>query len=227
MPSPPGAVRDRATGGASRAARSPGTPRGQSRDRRKRQPGPPGSGRGGGAAYLTPAACAGRPGQLATRAPARPPRRCTWPGALTGGHPARQSARERPGCQVPAVHGGQGSRSPQPGISPGCQARFTGNFERGRAYHSPCTSRVPAVDLSWTWPRNSRPAADLTRPRQVLPAHGQDRDAARRGQVTARSTRGRRQVDGRSTGGRPEVNRRYTPGQWRLAAWVSAPFRYP
>ena len=97
---------------------------------------------------------------------------------------------------------------------------------RGRGYHSPCTSRVPAVYLR-TWPRNSRPAANVTPPRRACPAPGRDRDAALRGQVTARSTAGQCQVDGRSAGGRPGVRRRSTPGQWRLAAWASAPIRYP
>ena len=95
------------------------------------------------------------------------------------------------------------------------------------AYRSPCTSRVPAVDLSGTWPRNGRPAADLTPPGPGPAGPGQDQDAVRPGQVTAGSASGQRQVCARSAGGRPGGHRRSAPGQWRLAAWACAPVRYP
>ena len=146
------------------------------------------------------------------------------------GSPARD--RSRPGSSqaawVPlcALASYPGSRSP--GIRLAARRGFNRRDGRGRAYHSPGTSRVPAggplVDLA----AKQQASGGFDRARgRALPAHGRDRDAARRGQVTARSTGGQRQVNGRSAGGRPGVRRRYTPGQWRLAAWASAPIRYP
>ena len=114
---------------------------------------------------------------------------------LAGAHRASRDAgqggrlprprRGRPGWCASARDRGH-PRFSRPGVSPG-------RIGAG-AYRSPCISRVPAVDLSWTWPRNGRPAANLTPPAPGCPAHGQDRDAARPGQVTARSTSGQRQV---------------------------------
>lgn len=83
-------------------------------------------------------------------------------GALAGGHPARRGARGRqaicprrqPAGGQPGLQRFRSSRrsshpgTPQPGISPGCQAWF--RDWRGRGYHSPYTSRVPAMYLSWT-----------------------------------------------------------------------------
>ena len=122
----------------------------------------------------------------------------------------------RPAIPVPAA-----------GIPPGREMRLTSGWRGAGAYHCPCISRVPAVYSRGPWPRNSRPAANLTAPAPGAPAHGQGRVAACQGQVTGRSTGGRRQVNGRSAGGRSGVGRRSAPGQWRLAAWASAPIRYP
>jgi len=195
--------------------------------------------RGGGPAYLSPARRRRKPRQLATRAlpghcagiPGQCPRRrpsgevgcpgkAGWPSTRDGSRPGSGQA-----ATVPLVTVASRPGSLQPGLSPGCGAQLTGIG--GRAYHSPCPSRVPAVYLSWTWPRNSRQAANLTRTRRALPARGRDRDAARRSQVTARSARGQCQAGGRSAGGRPGVHRRPAPGRWWLAAWASAPVRYP
>ena len=119
-----------------------------------------------------------------------------------------------------------GMASRRPGLPPG--PGKTGLPDgRGRGYHSPCTWRVPPVYLSRTWLRNSRPAANVTQPRRACPVPVRDRDAALRGQVAARSTAGQCQASGRSAGGQPGVQHRSMPGQWRLAAWASAPIRYP
>jgi hypothetical protein len=76
-------------------------------------------------------------------------RRGGVPGEDRPSAPRRGPAGRRPGLQ--RFRSSRRSSHPgpaQPGISPGCQARF--RDWRGRAYHSPYTSRVPAVDLSWT-----------------------------------------------------------------------------
>ena len=202
------------------------------------EPGPPGS-QGRGPACLSPAARAeaGRASEPGTcPAAAQPLCRRTSPPSPAAlrrgrGHPSWQQA-EPAGAAASARH--RGRSLPRPAIPVPAARHFARprgavnqRMEGAGAYHSPCTSRVPAVYLPWTWPRNSRPAANLTPPAPGAPAHGQDRDAARQGQVTARSTGGQRQVGGRSAGGRPGVDRRSTPGQWRLAAWASAPIRYP
>ena len=77
------------------------------------------------------------------------------------------------------------------------------------AYHSPCTSRVPAVYLPWTWPRNSRPAANLTPPAPgppgSRPGPGRCPPGPGHCQVHERSTPGRREVCGRAARGPSQV----------------------
>jgi hypothetical protein len=185
-----------------------------------------------------------KPGQLATQAPLPGLCAAIVLAGLAGAPPAVIRRGGAPGEGWPSARGswpgsGQAATlslatvashpgSLQPGISPGCEARLTG---LARAPTGPLTTarvpRVPAVNLSWTWPRNSRPPADLTPPAAGSPGSRPGPGRCPQGQVTARSTRGRCQAGGRSAGGRPGVCRRYTPGQWWLAAWASAPVRYP
>ena len=160
-------------------------------------------------AYLAGALAGSPPGE-----PGRPGKAASLPAATACG--------KRPGWCASARHRGRARhpRFPRPAYR---QAGWTG----AGAYRSPCTSRVPAADRSGTWPRNGRPAADLTPPRPALAGPGQDRDAVCPGEVTAGSASGQRQVCARSAGGRPGGHRRSAPGQWRLAAWACAPVRYP
>jgi hypothetical protein len=103
--------------------------------------------------------------------------------------------------------------SARPGVSPGLIGAGT--------YHSPCTSRVPAVDFSGSWPRNGRPAPDLTPPRpgstDLGPGPGCRPPGPGHCRVRERSAAGMRQVRGRTA----RDHRRSAPGQWRLAAWAT------
>ena len=184
--------------------------------------------RGGARLYLSPARPAGSPGRpaghllaaeqpLCRRTSPVPTGRAGMQGRAASLPAATALGAAAAGALPPVTVAIPGS--PRPGVPPG-------RIGAG-AYRSPCTSRVPAVDLSGTWPRNGRPAADLTPPGPGPAGPGQDRDAVRPGQVTARSASGQRQVRARSAGGRPGGHRRSAPGQWRLAAWACAPVRYP
>jgi hypothetical protein len=189
------------------------------------------------------------PGGPASRAPARPLRsHCA---GVPGRCPRRRLSGEDgvPGKagHLPAAAAGRGAArllrfrsSPWPVATGGQPSRFPaarhfaglrGAVNRRMDWRG----RVPQpVYLAWTC---GVPPVDLAAKQQASgesdPARaGRPRLTARtgllpQGQVTARSTGGQRQVGGRSTGGRPGVHHRYTPGQWRLAAWACAPFRYP
>jgi hypothetical protein len=131
-----------------------------------------------------------------------------WPSA-----PRQQPAGPGQAATLPLATVARHPGSLQPGITPGCEARLAGLARApAGAYHCPCTSRVPVVDLSWTWPRNCRPAADLTPPAAgspgPRPGPGRCPPGPGHCQVHERSMPGRRKVCRRAARGLPEVHAR-------------------
>jgi hypothetical protein len=173
------------------------------------EPGPPGSQGRRGRLTSSPAPPRGKPG----RAPAWPPsRHCA---GVRGRCPRRRPSGEA-GCpgktgNASIRHGGPAIPVPRSPANRQAARRGSGTGA-GAPTTARNTSRVPAVDLSLTWPRNSRSAANLTPPAPgspgSRPALGRCPPGPGHWQVHERSAPGRRKVHGRAARGRSQVHAR-------------------
>ena len=172
------------------------------RQRLARQPGPPGS-PGGAPAYLSRGPPQKRGGPASRALSGRWQPLCL-----------RAGPREQASCCASARH--RGRSLPRPaipvpaaGISPGREMRLTSGWTGAGAYHSPCTSRVPAgvppMDLAAKQQASGEfDPARAGRPGS-RPGPGRCPPGPGHCQVHGRSTPGRREVCGRAARGRSQV----------------------